>query len=215
VVRFGVSDQVIISDEPDEAERDKVQPKRAADPLPPEPEPVKTGWNPFANKDKAKEKRAEMEAVKGEVLPPADDAPKRGRGRPPGSKNKVGRPAKSTTVRKQSLDAMFAMMGVMLTPFNAYDGAVILKNGGELSASLCKLADEDPRVAKMIDAMLTASTWSQVAMGFAAVGVPIMANHGMAPENLATIFKCPTPSEFKLQQSNGYQTRLEDLGIDE
>jgi hypothetical protein len=197
-------EQEIIADDPADEERDSIAPKRAGDISVPEAE-TKSNWNPFPKKIK----RSDIEpASTGEVAPATE--PKK-RGRPPGSGAgaKRGRPPKPSTQRKQALEAMFAMMGVAVTPFNAYDGAVILQNGGQLSASLCKLADEDERVAKMLDSLLTASTWSQVAMGFAAVGVPIMANHKLAPENLVPLFGCPTPTAFKEER----RAELEALGL--
>lgn len=129
---------------------------------PPEPEGPKN------------EEKDEREPDMSRAESPTPDRPTgRRRGRPP--KMRIG----------DAIETQLTFVGMAIYPFNAFDGKCIMSQSADLAQALEKLANENPKVKSALEKMLTAGTFSQVLMAFAPVAVPIMANHGLAPEHLA------------------------------
>lgn len=104
-----------------------------------------------------------------------------------------GRPPKAKL--KDSLQAQFTIIGMSVYAFNHYDGERIMENSQALAESLGKLADENPRVRKVLEKMLMAGAWSEVGMAVAPMLLPILANHRVLPPFMATVVGAPEPPE--------------------
>lgn len=111
-----------------------------------------------------------------------DDAPKKRRGRPPGSKNKSS--GKSTdTALKEGLESYVGLIGSGLTMFprTREDGLVLLAGGDAWVEATMTLAKSDPRVRRALDMALSGGAWGGFIVATASIAVPIAANHGLVP----------------------------------
>src|SRR5665647_961315 len=92
--------------------------------------------------------------------PSADGAPKKRRGRPPGSKNKTS--GKSTdTALKEGLESYVGLIGSGLTMFprTRDDGLIVLAGGDKWVEATMTLAKSDPRIRRALDLALTGGAW--------------------------------------------------------
>lgn len=81
------------------------------------------------------------------------------------------------------------------SPQLVYDGQVILGGAAEWAESLQALADDNPRVAKVLDALTAASAWSMVTASTLGMVVPILACHRILPPEAAEMFGVERPPE--------------------
>lgn len=145
---------------------------------------------------------------------PGPDAPpqpvKRGRGRPPGSKDSKPRvtPVKAAdkaprtaprTTRGGSLEkrigASLTTIGVGITLMSPKDGETVIAGVPAVAKSLSNLADQNPAVKANLERALTAGAWSGVLAAVLPIGIGIMANHGMVPENVAKMLSSANAEE--------------------
>lgn len=124
----------------------------------------------------------------------ADDAPKRGPGRPKGSTNKSSGSMSVNAIEKAIAD-QFTMIGVAVTAFNEYDGTVILQGTPRLAKSIGSLCEKNPKVRKNIERMLTGGSYGEVLLAGAFIAVPIMANHGLMPESVQAMYGRAIPEK--------------------
>lgn len=120
----------------------------------------------------------------------SDGAPKKKRGRPPGSKNKVS--GKSTDAAlKEGLESYVGLIGSGLTmlPRTREDGLVILAGGDAWVEATMTLAKSDPRVRHALDVALTGGAWGGFIVATASIAVPIAANHGLVPAFVGRMVK--------------------------
>lgn len=82
---------------------------------------------------------------------------------------------------RNALAGNFASIGMVVFALNRVDGQAILSGSPRLADSLIQVAEQEPKVRKALENMVTAGAWSGVAMSVAAIAVPIMANHGYLP----------------------------------
>lgn len=118
-----------------------------------------------------------------------DEAPKKRRGRPPGSKNKAG---KSTDAAlKEGLETYVGLIGSGLTmmPRTREDGLVLLAGGDAWVEATMTLAKSDPRVRHALDIALTGGAWGGFIVASASIVVPIAANHGFVPEFVGRLMR--------------------------
>lgn len=111
--------------------------------------------------------------------------PAKKRGRPPTSQ--------SLSLLRRQLEQNFMMLGMGLMLINEYDGKVVVKNAPEMSAALIGIAETSPKVKRILQGMMKTGTFAQFAMAFAPVVVPIAANHGVVPVEVAMMFTDDLP----------------------
>src|SRR5215471_10470112 len=97
-------------------------------------------------------------------------APKRGRGRPPGTA------AKSPL--KARLEETIGLIGVGIALGNEQDGMVIIEEAEALASALDSLARQNPKARKYIELALSGSAYSQLFIVCGRISVRIAANHG-------------------------------------
>ncbi len=120
------------------------------------------------------------------VRPPRDRAP-----RPPAAdKRGPGRPSVAAK-REQQITAMVGGVGMMMYAVNPADGTAILNGTPGLAAALAKVAEQNSRIAKVIDAVNEGGAWLEVTVAAAAIVLPILANHGALPAGAAALFAPP------------------------
>lgn len=78
-------------------------------------------------------------------------------------------------------------------PQMEYDGDIVLANAERLAKALEKAAQESPAVKRTLEMIVTTSTWGEVIGAVVAVGVPIMANHGVLPREAAPLMGADVP----------------------
>jgi hypothetical protein len=116
----------------------------------------------------------------------SDTAPK-----PTAAPRGAGRPSNASR-REAKVLGLVGKVGATVYAVNEADGLVILHGATPLAAALAKLAEDSPSIAKVIDATLETGAWLEVLACVAAIAVPILANHGMAPV-WAGAFLSPVP----------------------
>jgi len=116
-----------------------------------------------------------------------------GRGRKPSKcpEHRVSRSGSSKPTRSSGsvdlsaiqagLDTMFTGVAMAVGMFEPTDGAIIAQGGPQLSSALVKVAENDPRVRKALERLMTGSAWGQVIAAAGAIVVPILAHHGVMP----------------------------------
>lgn len=106
----------------------------------------------------------------------------------PKTSAKTSQSSTSNRGRKKNLtpklEDFFTSIGTMVYALNATDGAAILEGTPDLARSLNNLANEDERVRRMLERMLTGSAYGGVFMATAAILLPILANHNLLPVQL-------------------------------
>lgn len=107
--------------------------------------------------------------------PPKEPKPARGAGRP-SSRDKL----------EQSLAEQLGAIALTLSLFHPRDGQAIMRRAPECAASLARLADQNPKIRKLLESGMTSSAWLGVAIAFGGLGMELAANHGAAPALFAT-----------------------------
>jgi hypothetical protein len=110
-----------------------------------------------------------------------DEPPKRRRGRPKGSTNKVKRESSA----KELADALtntFSMTGAVVSMIDRYDGAVILTQAEAAGKALADAASQNRAIYNVLSKLMATSAWAAVAAAIMPMGLAIAANHSMAPE---------------------------------
>src|SRR5450759_2654419 len=133
-----------------------------------------------------------------------DGAPKKRRGRPPGSKNKTS--GKSTDAAlKEGLESYVGLIGSGLTMFpgTREDGLVLLAGGDAWVEATITLAKSDARVRHALDVALTGGAWGGFIVATASIGVPIAANHGLVPAFVGKLMQNITTDDSGLDESGG------------
>lgn len=96
------------------------------------------------------------------------------------------RPARSKPLKPRLLEAIGGV-GLVVSVVHAGDGQAILAGAENLAGALDNLAQENDAVKRALEAALTGSAWGGVIIATAAIALPIMANHGMVPEQLGAM----------------------------
>lgn len=146
--------------------------------------------------------------------PSADGAPKKRRGRPPGSKNKSS--GKSTDAAlKEGLESYVTLIGSGLTmlPRTREDGLVVLAGGDAWVEATMTLAKSDPRVRHALDVALTGGAWGGFIVATASIAIPIAANHGLVPAFVGNMMQSMSGDDSNLDESGG-EVRPEDSSFE-
>lgn len=91
-----------------------------------------------------------------------------------------GRLTKDDRLR-QELTTMMGTIGVALMFVEQYDGLVIVDRTPATIDALMAVAATNPQVRKVLEQMVTVSTWGQVSMALAGIAVPIAVHHRLLP----------------------------------
>lgn len=128
----------------------------------------------------------------------APAAPKRGRGRP--RKNPTaggdtaprreetaargpGRPSNAQKLEK-SLTDQFGAIALMVMMLDPRVGSILLEDATQHAAALAKLAEQNPKVRKMLEGGLNGSAWFGVIVAFGSTGYRIVQATKQPPEQL-------------------------------
>jgi hypothetical protein len=83
-----------------------------------------------------------------------------------------------------ALQGQLTMVAVTTMAFNRYDGMCIMNGSENLARSLVQVAEQNPKVRKALENMVTAGAWAGVATAVAGIAIPILANHNVLPSDL-------------------------------
>lgn len=111
---------------------------------------------------------------------PRDATQSRGPGRPAGFSPKTA----SVTKIRQGLVMMFTAAGMGISVLDTYDGTVIARNAERLADAWSEVAAQNPRVRKVLEALLEGSVIGNAMLTTAMVFVPIAVHHGAAGPSL-------------------------------
>lgn len=121
------------------------------------------------------------------VIPePADAAPKRGRGRPPGAKTGSGKPrgpswAKAASVEK-SLNEFVGLAAAGLVFVNREDSRIIAEGGPRIVHELVELAKVEPALRRYLELSAAPGKYGPLIVATLAVIIPVMVNHNLIPQ---------------------------------
>lgn len=115
-----------------------------------------------------------------------DEAPSKIKGEP---KRKRRGAQPSISKIGDELDSTFGAIGVaVMMTGDEYCGTIILERGQVLSGALVTLAKQNPRVKRLLSAMVKTTTWTGVTMASLSILMPVAAHHGLIPPAAAQIF---------------------------
>lgn len=145
--------------------------------------------------------RAQRDEPTGDTLPKTDalppKEPKEPKARAAASSSTTARGPGRPSARdrlEQSLAEQLGAIGLMVVMFNPKDGHAIVARAPQCAASLARLADQNPRVRRLLESGMTQSAWFGVIMAFGGLGLELAANHGQAPAFLAGT-STPAPAD--------------------
>lgn len=105
-------------------------------------------------------------------------------GRPPGSGSG---PAARKASLEGRLNATIALVGTVVCAFDLYDGQAILARSEALSGALDRLALENPKIRRALEAAMNGGAWGEVVMVVAPMAVAILCHHGILPESVSML----------------------------
>jgi hypothetical protein len=96
------------------------------------------------------------------------------------------RPPKSSTPKgieriKADIRQVMFVTGVAVTPYDQYDGAVLIGSANKVADSFALLALKFPEFRKWLEKGGDGMMWVQIIMGLSSVAIPILAHHGVLP----------------------------------
>mgnify|MGYP000134248355 CR=1 FL=1 len=126
---------------------------------------------------------------------PKRDRSHRNTGNPPGRPRKDRTPAGTDPTepakprgaptarakREQSYTRTLAKIGAAIYLVNPADGAVFLEGVPRTAKALAEVAQQNPRIGKVLDAGVNAGVWAELFAALTAIGAPIAVNHGKLP----------------------------------
>lgn len=138
---------------------------------------------------------------KKDIPPPISsdkDSPPKRRGRPPGSTNKH---TMSVSRIEDALNEQFTLIGTVVTPFNQYDGMVIIQGTPRMAKALANLAEKNPKVKRNLERMLAGGSYGEVVLAAALIAVPIMANHDLMPPSIQQMYGKAIPDKEEAEET--------------
>lgn len=132
---------------------------------------------------------------------PKRDRSHRNTGNPPGRPRKDRTPAGTDPTepakprgaptararRVQSYTRTLARAGAVIFAVNPADGAAFLEGVPRAAAALAEVAQQNPRIGKVLDAGVNAGVWAELLAALTAIGAPIAVNHGKLPPVLGAL----------------------------
>lgn len=141
---------------------------------------------------------------------PRKSPPKNGDGTAP----KRGRPRKIQTVPKDAqyyakkLEPMIGGLAMVASGFSPIDGIIIQQSATPLAMGWGKVAEVDPRVAKIIDGGGTASVWMEAILPTVMVALMIGAAHNMLPPALDNMVRVQVNEAEKMVKAMQREQRM-------
>lgn len=83
-------------------------------------------------------------------------------------------------IRQDLQEAIFTL-GILVTPYDQYDGAVLVSRAPAVADTFAMLASRYPEFRKFLEKGGDGMMWFKVAMTLASVVIPIGAHHGIIP----------------------------------
>lgn len=131
------------------------------------------------------------------VKPPedakADDdvAPKKRRGRPPGSKNRTSYKKIEDSLNEYigGFALVFAMAG------DQHCAAVIAQGGPNLAKAWAEVARQNEGVMRVLEKMMQGGAWGGVIISTLGIALPIMEHHHLLPAGIPNPFASPDVPE--------------------
>ena len=99
---------------------------------------------------------------------------------------RTGRPSKAAT-RERQYTRSLAKVGGVIFLVNRADGEAFLQGVPDVAKALAAVAEQNPRIAKVLDAGASAGVWLELASALGAIGVPVLCNHGVLPVYMAAL----------------------------
>lgn len=87
-----------------------------------------------------------------------------------------GRPTNATK-REKAVLGVITGIGIGVALVDETDAKIIMDGAPNLAASLARLADTNPRIAKALDALTETSAWGEVVLAAGAIVLPIISHH--------------------------------------
>lgn len=88
---------------------------------------------------------------------------------------------------ERKLQEFFGAIGSAVFFFDQHCGAVLLEGSERMAHALTNLANQYPTVRRTLESMTQAGAIGEVVIAGATVAMPIMAHHGLLPQNISIL----------------------------
>lgn len=105
-----------------------------------------------------------------------------------GSGDRAPRGAKRSPLLERKLQEFMGAIGSAVFFFDQHCGAVLLEGSERMAHALANLANQYPSVRRTLEAMTQAGAVGEVVIAGATIAMPIMAHHGMLPQQFGALF---------------------------
>lgn len=113
-----------------------------------------------------------------EPVDPPKDAPK--------AERPKRRAAPNTVKLKEQLAELYVTLGlVVVTPIDRLGGALLAANADDLAEQWIALAETNPAVKRTLQKLVEVGGWGGVIMAHGMIVLPVLANRGMFPDQVA------------------------------
>lgn len=99
--------------------------------------------------------------------------------------DKTPRVAKDDATLKKALVELYSSIGMVLLPFDAPCGTVVINSADQSAEALVKLAAENDGVRKALNALTQTSAWGGVIAAHLPIIMAVVSHHSPAGKNLA------------------------------
>lgn len=108
------------------------------------------------------------------------------------ARSEVGSTARINLERK--LLEQLGWIGMGVAAIDPVCGPAILDGSERLAAALARLADENPRIKRVLTASLEGSAWAELFVAVGMIALPMAAHHGLIPTSPFPSIQHPQPS---------------------
>lgn len=129
----------------------------------------------------------------------------------PVSKTTSKTKTKSLTEIEESLEGLFAFIGLGLMPFNQEDAKVIISRASPNAKALISVAKENEKFRKTLENLLNVSAYGQLIAAVAATAIPIAANHGLIKREISDMTTLMV-NKFSVSIPDDLSTITDDVG---
>lgn len=91
----------------------------------------------------------------------------------------------SAKLREGLTDLYVTIGAVAVTPLDRLAGALLIADAEEIAGEWVALAEKDPAVRKALEKLIQAGGWGSVIMAHGLILLPVLANRGMFPDQVA------------------------------
>ena len=113
------------------------------------------------------------------VTPPGADSP-------PKAERPKRKPSPGSGKLREGLEDFYVTIGaVAITPIDRLAGALMIANAPDIADQWVSLAEKDARVKRALESLVQAGGWGGVIMAHGMIMLPVLANRGMLPDQIA------------------------------